>query len=117
MTYQEPNRLKSDRKKPADKLRKSSLARAKKKSLTQGAEAEARNRDADGKSHRNVLLRRSELTVGRLCSDLVRAEQSATGGVQSGEPQLPGKAPSSSRRRKIKRTKRLSGRSLVWLLF
>lgn len=53
MMYQEKNRLKPDGRKPADKLRKSVLTRAKEKSLSRVVNVDVCNNDIDSKCPTN----------------------------------------------------------------
>lgn len=129
MTYQEKNRLKSDSKKPADKLRKSNFTRAENQSLAVNIDVcnnvvsecttkSDRHRRRKPSYKATFLVNHEAKLNSRSCS--FRTEQSATRstrGMQSGKPQPPGRPLISSKMQKIKKTKRpvqLSGTKLIW---
>lgn len=119
LTYQEKNRLKSDTKKPAEKLGKSNLTRAKNKSPTsaQVVDTDVCNNNIDSKCTTNSDRHESELIS---LSHFFHIEQSATkstGRMQSGKLQPPRTPLISSKMLKLKKTKcpvQLSGMNLIW---
>uniref|UniRef100_H3CMN4 Bromodomain-containing protein 2 n=1 Tax=Tetraodon nigroviridis TaxID=99883 RepID=H3CMN4_TETNG len=102
MMYQEKNRLKPDGRKPADKLRKSDLTRAKEKSLSRVVNVDVCNNDVDSKCPTNPARPRRRKRSNVCKQSAIKS----TRGMQSGKLEPPGHPLSSSKKQKIKKTRR-----------